>query len=65
MFTPAPYLLGILNMWYMIIIIPVGIITLLAVIWALRDIKNAAISASLIRIALAIALVAFIAGILV
>jgi geranylgeranylglycerol-phosphate geranylgeranyltransferase len=61
--SPAPYLMNILNIWYLFIIIPVGIITLIVVIWMLRDIKKAAISAQLIRIALAIALVAFILGI--
>jgi geranylgeranylglycerol-phosphate geranylgeranyltransferase len=63
--TPIPYFMEILNLWYLLIIIPVGIITILAVIWALKDVKNAAISASLIRIALAIALVAFIVGIVI
>lgn len=61
--SPAPYLMNILNIWYLLIIIPVGIITLIVVIWMLRDIKKAAISAQLIRIALAIALAAFILGI--
>ena len=61
--SPAPYLMNILNIWYLLIIIPVGIITLIVVIWILRDIKKAAISAQLIRIALAIALAAFILGI--
>ena len=62
--TPIPYLMGILNEWYLAIITPVVIITLIIVVWLLRDIKNVAISAELIRAALAIALVAFIAGIL-
>jgi len=62
--TPIPYLMGILNKWYLVIISPVVIITLLVVIWLLRDIKNAAISASLIRVGLAIALIAFIVGII-
>jgi len=62
--TPLPYTLNILNIWYLLAIIPVGIITLIIVILALRDIKNAAITAQLIRVALAIALVAFIIGII-
>lgn len=62
--TPFPYIMNILNLWYLLVIIPVGIITLLVVIWMLKDIKNAAISAQLIRVALAIALVAFIVGII-
>jgi len=61
---PSPYLLKILNAWYLALIIPVGIITLLATIWLLRDIKNAGKSAQLIRVALAIALVSFIVGII-
>jgi len=62
--TPLPYIMNILNLWYLLVIIPVGIITLLVVIWMLKDIKNATISAKLIRVALAIALVAFIVGII-
>jgi len=62
--TPAPYLMEILNYWYMTIIIPVGIMTLLAVFYSLRNVDNAGKSASLIRVSLAIALLAFIAGIL-
>lgn len=61
--APLPYLMKIVNLWYIVIIIPVGVITLLAVLWELRDSNNAARSASLIRIALAVSLVAFLAGI--
>ncbi|MFO7677900.1 MAG: UbiA family prenyltransferase [Thermoplasmatota archaeon] len=61
--TPFPYLLNILNIGYIIIIIPVGFLTMIGVVQTLRDVNNAAFSASLIRIALAIALVSFIIGI--
>jgi geranylgeranylglycerol-phosphate geranylgeranyltransferase len=61
---PAPYLMGILNQWYIVIAIPVGILTLIAVVWTLKDLKNTAIASELIRAALAVALVAFIVGIL-
>lgn len=63
--TPLPYLLGILNIYYLITIIPVAIISLLSVLWLLRNIENAGISAHLIRAALAIGLVAFIVGIII
>lgn len=63
--TPIPYLVNTLNIWYLIIILPVGFLTMIGVVQTLRDVNNAAFSASLIRIALAIALVAFIVGIIV
>lgn len=62
--APLPYFLNILNLWYVLIIIPVAVIILATVLWMLRDTQKAALSASLIRVALAIALVAFIVGIL-
>ncbi len=62
--TPLPYLLGILSVYYLIIIIPVAVISLLSVVWLLRNIENAGMSAHLIRAARAIGLVAFIAGII-
>jgi geranylgeranylglycerol-phosphate geranylgeranyltransferase len=61
---PIPYIMQILNEWYLVIIIPVGIITLLAVFYSLRDVNNAGKSASLIRISAALALIAFIIGII-
>jgi geranylgeranylglycerol-phosphate geranylgeranyltransferase len=63
--TPLPYLVNTLNIWYLFIILPVGILTMIGVVQTLRDVNNAAFSASLIRIALAIALIAFIVGIIV
>ena len=63
--TPLPYYLGILSIYYLIVIIPVAMISLLSIIWLLRDIENAGISAHLIRAALAIGLIAFIAGIVI
>ncbi|KYK31622.1 MAG: hypothetical protein AYK22_02085 [Thermoplasmatales archaeon SG8-52-3] len=62
--SPLPYILNIVSLWYIYFIIPVDIITILTVIWFLRDHKNAAISAHLIRGALALGLIAFIIGIL-
>jgi len=59
---PVPYFLYILNGWYLLAIIPVGIITLYAMFHAYLDIKNVDKTASLMRIALAIGLIAFIAG---
>lgn len=60
--SPIPYFLYILNEWYLIVIIPVNIITLYAIFYSHLDIKNVDKTASLIRIALAIGLIAFIAG---
>jgi geranylgeranylglycerol-phosphate geranylgeranyltransferase len=60
--TPIPYLLNILNVWYMIIIIFVDIIALFIVFDVLKDIKNVARAASIIRVGFAIGLVAFILG---
>jgi geranylgeranylglycerol-phosphate geranylgeranyltransferase len=62
--SPLPYILNIVNLWYIYFIIPVDFLTILTVIWFLRDQKNAAISAHIIRGALALGLIGFIAGIL-
>jgi geranylgeranylglycerol-phosphate geranylgeranyltransferase len=61
--TPLPFLLNIVTYWYLLLIIPVDIITFFAVVWSLRDINNAARSAEFLRVALAVGLVAFILGI--
>jgi len=60
--SPVPYFLYILNEWYLLAIIPVDIITLYAIFHSHSDLKNVGKTASLIRIALAIGLVAFIVG---
>jgi geranylgeranylglycerol-phosphate geranylgeranyltransferase len=60
--SPIPYFLYILNEWYLIAIVPVNIITLYSVFNSYVDIKNVAKAASLMRIALAIGLVAFVIG---
>ena len=60
--SPFPYFSYILNEWYLIAIIPVDLIALYAVIGTYIDIQNAGKAASLIRIALAIGLVAFVLG---
>ena len=62
--SPLPYILNIVSLWYIYFIIPVDIITILTVIWFLKDHKNAAISAHIIRGALALGLIGFIMGIL-
>jgi geranylgeranylglycerol-phosphate geranylgeranyltransferase len=63
--APLPYYLGSLSIYYLILIIPVIIISLISIIWLLRDIENAGFSAHLIRAALALGLIAFIAGIVI
>lgn len=62
-FSPLPFIFNIVNYLYLIIIIPVDIITLIAIFWSLKDIQNAAKSATILRFALIIGLVAFISGI--
>ena len=53
------FVLTVLKEWFSIFL------SLLSIIWLLRDIENAGISAHLIRAALAIGLIAFIAGIVI
>lgn len=60
---PAPYFLGLVSIWYICIIILVGVLMFIAGVWVLRDTNKAAASSSLIRISCAIALVALFAGI--
>ena len=62
--SPLPYILNIVNLWYIYFIIPVDVLTILTVIWFLRDHKNAALSAHIIRGVLALGLIGFIMGIL-
>jgi geranylgeranylglycerol-phosphate geranylgeranyltransferase len=62
--SPLPYLLNLVSIWYIYLIIPVDIITIATVVWFLMDNKNAAISAHIIRGALALGLVSFILGII-
>jgi geranylgeranylglycerol-phosphate geranylgeranyltransferase len=65
LFSPIPYLLNMVSIWYLMFIIPVDIITVLAVSLSLRNSRNAARSASIMRIALAIGLIAFIVGVII
>jgi len=60
--SPVPYFTFILNEWYLFAIIPVDLIAIYAVYNTYSDIKYAGKAASLIRIALAIGLVAFVLG---
>ena len=64
-FSPIPYLLHMVSIWYLVFIIPVDIITVFAVVWSLRSSQNAARSAAIMRIALAIGLMAFILGVII
>ena len=60
--SPIPYFSYILNEWYLVAIIPVDLIAIYAVIRTYTDIQNAGKAASLIRVALAIGIVAFVLG---
>lgn len=62
--SPVPYILNLVSLWYIYFIIPVDILTILTVIWFLKDHNNAALSAHIIRGALALGLIGFIMGIL-
>jgi len=62
--SPLPYILNIVNFWYIYFIITVDIFTIFTVIWFLKDHKNAGISAHIIRGALALGLIGFVVGIL-
>ncbi|UCF49884.1 MAG: geranylgeranylglycerol-phosphate geranylgeranyltransferase, partial [Thermoplasmatales archaeon] len=57
--SPLPYILNIVSLWYIYFIIPVDIITIFTVIWFLKDHQNAAVSAHIIRGALALGLIGF------
>ena len=60
--TPVPYILNMLNIWYLVLIVFVDIIALFIVFDMLKDIKNVARAASIIRIGFLIGLIAFILG---
>ena len=62
--TPLPYLLGILSIYYLILILPVAVLSLFSTLWLIRNIEKAGIIAHIIRGSLAVGLLAFIAGIL-
>jgi len=62
--SPLPYILDLVNIWYLYLIIPVDILTILTIVWFLKDYKNAAVSAHIIRGALALGLVGFIMGVI-
>jgi len=61
--SPVPYFTYLLNEWYLFAVMPVDIIAIYAIFNTYSDIKNAGKAASLIRIALAIGLVAFVLGV--
>jgi geranylgeranylglycerol-phosphate geranylgeranyltransferase len=63
-FSPIPYILDLVNIWYFYIIIPTNILIFITIIWFLKDHKNAGLSAHIIRGALALGLIGFIFGII-
>ncbi len=60
---PVPYFLHLVSLWYLLLMIPVGVLIFKAALWVLRDTDRAGASSSLIRISCAFALVALFAGI--
>ena len=59
---PFPYWWNILSFWYIIIIIPVGILFLYSILISLNDIKKIGISIEILRSGSAFALIGFILG---
>lgn len=62
--TPFPYLFGIFSRWYLVLVLPAGILFMLAVFLALKNIKNISTTTDMLRTASAFALGAFIIGLL-
>ncbi len=60
---PVPYFLDLVNLWYLLIITPVGVLMFFATVWIFRDTNNAAVSSSMIRISSALGLLALLIGI--
>lgn len=63
--APLPYFLHILSFWYLVVMVPAGIVLLLTIYWMHQDVNNAALSAETTRLASIIALVAFIVGMII
>lgn len=62
--TPLPIFFGILKMWYAVIIIPADFLIAYAMLLSLKNIQNTAITPNIVRVAMAVGLVGFIAGII-
>lgn len=62
--TPLPALWGILNKWYLMIVIPVDFFIAYAILLAIKSIHNTGKTADMVRMAMAAGLIGFIAGII-
>jgi len=62
--TPLPIFLGILRMWYAVIIIPADFLIAYAMLLSLKNIQNTRITPNIVRVAMAVGLVGFIVGII-
>ncbi|RLF33281.1 MAG: hypothetical protein DRN21_04125 [Thermoplasmata archaeon] len=61
---PFPYWWNILSLWYIVIIIPAGMLFVYSIILVLKDIKNIGTTIEILRSGSAFALVGFIIGVL-
>ena len=62
--TPFPYWLNILNVWYIVVIIPAGVLFAYSILLVLRDIKHIGLTIEILRSGSAFALAGFILGIM-
>lgn len=62
---PFPYWWAILSFWYIVIIIPTGILFIYSILISLKDIKNIGITIEILRSGSAFALMGFILGIVI
>ena len=60
--TPLPTLLGILGVWYILIIIPTDFFLAYAIISSLMDVRNVGKTANMVRMGMAVGLIGFIIG---
>ena len=60
--TPVPYFVGIFRWWYLVVVVPADVLFILAMLWVLKDRKNVGITTDTLRTGSAVALGAFIIG---
>jgi len=62
--TPFPYWWNILSVWYLVIIIPAGILFAYGILLVLRDINQIGLTIEILRSGSALALIGFILGVM-
>lgn len=62
--TPFPYWWNILSFWYIVIIIPAGILFAYSILTVLRDVENIGLTIEILRSGSAFALIGFILGVI-